>query len=805
MRKIIRLFVISSFGILSQANSTSFVPITTNTKGQDLGFTYSIQNKDSLASNTFLSTEAMKLQFDISIGNEDVGKMGSLFLVAKYNDNWYQRNAEGVWQPWDREETTLQAFTRKKLEKQEIISVLESETLPAGEFLVYGGYKNEDDQLFYNNTSASMVVFEQEAAALHQIKNKPLLASFFARGQALQSQLVPSASLDVASGAAESSVSQTNLQEIGVDEGDRIKTDGEQLYALETCGSDQDKQCITSYSITAEPAASTQLDQLKIDANAWQQGELYLSKIKDSKHLIHLSNSQNQPIFDIWFSSFYWQDNSTEIKFVDVSQPENMRSTIHISLDTSLISSRLVDNVLYLVTRKNSFFSYPQPVPEPLISTSAEFIATSPSDNPTVPEDQDIDDLLPIISFNDGSKDVPVVKATDCYIPSQNSIKPVNNTLITITAIPLDDPKSHYSTCIAGTTDTFYMSTESLYLATSRYPYTLVGNEIVYPGDNFEMTTEIHKFALAKEKLEYRGSGSVPGHLGWEPNKQPFRMGEYEGVLKVATSKGDTWTGNPTTRVGVLREVPGSQKLEEIGFLDNLGKPGERLFAARFIKNRGYLVTFRQTDPLYVLDFSLPEKPISIGALEIEGYSDYLHPIGENYLLGIGKDAVADDDADRGAWVQGVKLSLFDVSNAENLREMDSIVLGKRGSESTVLYDHHALAWLASGDTATLAIPVQLNDTETISSGQDYSHPSAYYGWSHTGLYTFKINTGENPGIKLEGRLITDLASDDCENGVEFCYTEGQSTQNDRAVIQDDSVHYIHNNSVISSAISDLK
>jgi hypothetical protein len=322
------------------------------------------------------------------------------------------------------------------------------------------------------------------------------------------------------------------------------------------------------------------------------------------------------------------------------------------------------------------------------------------------------------------------------------------------------------------------------------------------------MTTEIHKFSLKSDgerKLEYRGSGSVPGHLGWNPDKQPFRMGEYEGVLKVATSKGEIWNGNSTTRVGVLREVADSQKLEEIAFLDNLGKPGEQLFAARFLKNRGYLVTFRKTDPLYVLDFSQPEKPVSIGALEVDGYSDYLHPIGEKYLLGIGKAAVAGSDADRNAWYQGVKLSLFDVSNAENLREVESVVIGKRGTESAILYDHHALAWLSSGDSATLAIPVQLNETESINYPQDYSIPSSFYDWTHTGLYTYTINTGENPGITLQGRLITDKALDKCENSEEFCYTTGQETRNDRAVIQDDSVHYIHNNSVFSSAISDLK
>ncbi|MCP4692304.1 MAG: hypothetical protein GY859_29940, partial [Desulfobacterales bacterium] len=176
--------------------------------------------------------------------------------------------------------------------------------------------------------------------------------------------------------------------------------------------------------------------------------------------------------------------------------------------------------------------------------------------------------------------------------------------------------------------------------------------------------TDLHKFNLTENGPVYRGSGSAPGNLGWEEDKKPFRMSHYNGVMRVATSLGDDWSGTSTTRLTLLRENPAAtgDVLEEISHIDGIGEAGERLYAVRFLGARAYMVTFRVTDPVYVFDLSDPENPLQKGELHIDGYSDYLHPIGETLLLGIGKDAVPDDGSNdfggRGAWYQGVKLSL---------------------------------------------------------------------------------------------------------------------------------------------------
>ncbi|NOT86542.1 MAG: hypothetical protein HOP02_17555, partial [Methylococcaceae bacterium] len=614
--------------------------------------------------------------------------------------------------------------------------------------------------------------------------------------------------------------SQTNIQEIGVDESDRIKVNGDQLYALENCAKDNTKQCLSAYLMVENPASTTALGSLELGNNTYQD-TLYAAP--SQKQIVYLGSSMQYSTFDTWFSPYYWQqDNKTIIKFIDVAQPAAMQVKSTLTLNTALLSSRVVDNVLYVVTRKNPHFDYPElnkPVvlgdaAGPLNTTDApDSVQVLPPKPPVAPPKKDIEDLLPTIAF-DGAKATPLVKAEDCYLPARSSDKPVDNTLITITAIPLATPAQYYSVCVAGDVNTFYMSTQALYLATTRYYYPLTGNGFVYDSKLTEVTTEIHKFGLAKTALTYKGSGTVQGHLGWDADKQPFRMGENNNVLKVATSLGDTWSDNSKTRVSVLQEDSATQQLKEISALDNLGKPGERLYAARFIGNRGYLVTFKTTDPLYILDFKDPAKPEVLGELKINGYSDYLHPIGDDYLLGIGKDAIPDTTSavspfgvDRGAWYQGVKLSLFDVSAKDKFKEIESVIIGKRGTESSALHDHHALAWLGVASKGTLSIPIQLSNnlmpsTRLQSYPKDYyTLPSAYYDWTHTGLYTFTIDATANPAIKLNRRLIAEVNDPSIYDQYGY-YGYSAGTYNDRAVIQGNSVHYVHNKRILSADIT---
>jgi uncharacterized secreted protein with C-terminal beta-propeller domain len=222
--------------------------------------------------------------------------------------------------------------------------------------------------------------------------------------------------------------------------------------------------------------------------------------------------------------------------------------------------------------------------------------------------------------------------------------------------------------------DTVYASPTSLYVATQRY-------EI--QGAN----TSIHRFDISDpDRTAYAGSGMVPGTL-----LNQFALSEDKGILRAASTVG--WGPEAESKVTTLARRDGG--LVQRGQVGGLGY-GERIYAVRFLGDVGYVVTFRQTDPLYTLDLSDPARPRVRGELKIPGYSAYLHPIGEDLLLGVGQEATDDGR------VQGLQLSLFDVSDLAHPRRLQKAQLGTRWSSSAVEWDHHAFLWWPATKLAML-------------------------------------------------------------------------------------------------------
>ncbi len=371
--------------------------------------------------------------------------------------------------------------------------------------------------------------------------------------------------------------------------------------------------------------------------------------------------------------------------------------------------------------------------------------------------------------------------------------------LITLTRIDLGDPSATpVSVSIIGQSETVYASTQAFYLATTRYGYGIDFGTITYPEF---IATDIHKFALVEGAPEYRGSASVQGHLGWDVDNKPFRMGEHEGVLRVMTSADFMWGESGQNRLTLLEES-GGPLLKELSHWPNaqrpetLGKPDERLYGTRFVGNRLFAVTFLFVDPLIIVDLSDPSDPFINGQLVIPGFSDYLHPISEDLLLGVGKDAVIVENGigdGRFAWFQGVRIGLFNVSNPALPTELDSVTIGRRGSESEVLFDHHAFSYIpAIPDKAKpvrFAIPVSVHDA--LDPGGVSPDPTTYYPWRHTGRYLFEVSgAGElvSRGAVVAARY-TDTEWDPYDQ-----YTGGN-----RALIVGDGVHFIPRGDVFSA------
>ncbi len=276
--------------------------------------------------------------------------------------------------------------------------------------------------------------------------------------------------------------------------------------------------------------------------------------------------------------------------------------------------------------------------------------------------------------------------------------------------------------------------------------------------------TTVHKFALGDE-IRYLGKGEVPGHL-----LNQFSLDEHNGYLRLATTIGEVWRSNDGSRTLATNNVYVlDSSLNLTGKLEGLA-PGETLYSSRFMGNKAYLVTFKKVDPLFVIDLSNPQNPQLLGKLKIPGYSDYLHPFGENHLIGLGKDAVPAEEGDF-AWYQGVKLTLFDVSNLSNPIELSTYAIGDRGTESYALHDHKA--FLFNPANGLLVIPVTLAE---INKAQHPSglEPNAYGDFTFQGAFVF--NVGINNGFQLKGR-VSHATTDELLKSGEYYYGGGTDVE----------------------------
>jgi len=235
-----------------------------------------------------------------------------------------------------------------------------------------------------------------------------------------------------------------------------------------------------------------------------------------------------------------------------------------------------------------------------------------------------------------------------------------------------------------------YASPENLYIATTRYQQGW-----------FTTSTIIHRIRIGGKHTEYVTSGVVPGYL-----ISQFALDEYDGYLRVATTKYVTLTGGEgfqyMTKVSNVYVL--DMQLRVVGRLEGLA-PDETIYSVRFMGPTGYVVTFRKVDPLFVIDLSCPQHPRLLGELWMTGYSDYLHPLGDHYLLGIGKEVIPDPEDDMW-WYQGVKISIFNATDPCHPVELARLVLGDRGTDSPALYDHHAV--LIDPNRQLLVIPLLL-------------------------------------------------------------------------------------------------
>lgn len=241
----------------------------------------------------------------------------------------------------------------------------------------------------------------------------------------------------------------------------------------------------------------------------------------------------------------------------------------------------------------------------------------------------------------------------------------------------------------------------------------------------------VHRISIYNGDINYEAQGSVPGY----PLNQ-FSMDEHDSYFRIATTTSG-WAGgmrgNTLNHMYVL-----DMNLDIVGRLENLAE-GESIYSVRFMGDRGYMVTFKRVDPLFVMDLSDPFNPQVIGKLKIPGYSDYLHPYDQDHLIGIGMDT--DTNTWGGVSSSGVKLSLFDVTDVESPKEISKYVIGGRGSYSYALHDHKA--FLFDRDRELLVIPASVSDWGGGDEWKDVKYSD--------GAQVFRLNLDE--GFVFRGEI----------------------------------------------------
>jgi hypothetical protein len=626
-------------------------------------------------------------------------------------------------------------------------------------------------------------------------------------------------------GGGGSRFSDTNVQEAGVDEADRVKIDGNTLFALEKISPqyvgiwpvaaeiavadslfpapEETKETLSAY--TLDTVNSSTLSRLQLDTGSQTPEGMYLHKNGTSRELVMISR-ENFNNWAYWSYPRRWTGFKTRVTWFDASDATDIKKGRTMDFDGQLVSSRKINNRLIMVTRYHP--NLDGIIPYPVQESDFEF-------NRDLISNADIADLLPgyELTVNGQASSASVVSDNRCYraqavnnedgdsdesTADELSIYYPSPTVLSIITIDLNSSNSNVqNTCFIGDTETMYVSQNALYLATTKYDYRINDDGNGRPIADYyepEITTEIHKFSFNGNSAPvFKGSGSVSGHLGWYQERKPYRMSEKDNNLRVVTFD-QSREGSPVT-LNILTESGGAT-LRTLSTLPNenrpepIGKVGENLYASRFIGDRAYLVTFLLTDPLYVLDVSSPTDPYIAGELELPGYSEYLHAVNDGLLVGLGKEAIPAENNGwgngRGAWYQGVKLSLFDVSDPTAPRESDSRVIGKRGTDSPALYQPHSFAYLsgAGGVNPKIAFPLALHNEAPFGTG-----PNAWSDWTSNHIATMEVDEAANQFVDVPFWVFESREKGHTYSPVNL--------QNDRAIIGDDGGLYaIHNGSL---------
>lgn len=547
--------------------------------------------------------------------------------------------------------------------------------------------------------------------------------------------------------------SQTNVQVQGVDEADFVKNDNKYIYTLT-----QNKLVI----VDAYPAENAKiLSNTKISGNP---RNIFVNKDRLVVFADDYQESYVIPQYDI--IPYPTNTPITHAYIYDISDREKPKLVKDYNLHGYYIDSRMIDNYVYLVAQENVYYvRHFVDVPE--IRASARIVLRPEVyyfDNPeynynfnTVASFKITDgsetDSINAKTFMMGYSNTIYVSKNNIYIAYQknlpynyyetasedrfyNAVVPLlpQGIQVKINSIRNDDSldKQQIWGRISTELENMYNKMDKAEKENFVQKMQNALEEYDQRQQAERMKSVIHRIQIKDGKIEYGARGEIPGYL-----LNQFSMDEKDGNLRAATTT-HIWTRKQImyNNVYVL-----DASMSTIGKLEAL-EPDERIYSTRFLGDKLYMVTFKNVDPLLVVDLSDPKNPEVLGKLKIPGFSDYLHPYDENHIIGVGKETEANDWG--GVSTSGVKVALFDVSDVKNPKQIDSYVIGEKGTDSEALRDHKA--FLFDKNKNLLVIPIS-----EITGKYQYDPKVGYYHENYwQGAYVLDVDLN---GIKLKGKI----------------------------------------------------
>lgn len=455
--------------------------------------------------------------------------------------------------------------------------------------------------------------------------------------------------------------SKTNVQVENVDEADIVKTDGNYIYYVR-----EGKVTIIDATNTKKLKKVIDIEYKEEDTNKFSPLELYIYK----NNLIVIGNKYITNSSDDSISEYIKNKNYTVAKIYDIEKKKKPKLIREVEIEGEYLSSRMIGENIYLLSNR---YLYPYVFKEKAINELNEI------------------DFKPTYVDTVESKEVKCIDFNSVYyLPESGDTSYLNIAGFNITN---NEPANIESYLGAGTE--VYSSDKNLYV--TKVKYDIKDSKVYGFYNNVDINTYIYKFNLEAGKVIYENVGNVPGEV-----LNQFSMDEKDEYFRIATTnRTNADESKSTNNLYVL-----DKELKVVGKTEDLAK-GEKIYSVRFIDNRAYMVTFVETDPLFVIDLSEPTNPVILGELKIPGYSKYLHPYDSTHLIGFGEDTkVVNYGYGDIVTTDGMKIALFDVSDPNNPQELYSEKIGEKGTYSEILNNHKAL--LFSKEKNIIAFPISI-------------------------------------------------------------------------------------------------